>query len=101
MYMRVALFDRDGLHVDAVARDDGDIVIEGQDLSGPGEYEYFLTVHRDQVSKLVAALGGSPGQDALELLQEQGDQIVKHGERTWLQEHGVASDVWTRYDPES
>ncbi len=98
--MRAVLYDRAGLRVDVVARGDGDIVIEGQDLSGASEYEYVITVRRDQVPKLVAALGGSPGQDVLALLRAQGEEIVKHGERTWLQEHGVAFELWTWFDPE-
>ncbi|MDO8119726.1 hypothetical protein Q6346_00190 [Isoptericola sp. b490] len=99
MEKRVVLYDHGNLHVDAVERSDGTIVIEGQDLSGDGEYEYFLTVFGDQIPSLVVALGGKPGQDVLALLEQHGERIVRHGERRWLVEHHVMADLWTWGSP--
>ena len=64
-------------HLRAQLRADGSRQIEGHDLSsgvesawgaGNTEYEWWWTVHSDDVPAAVAALGGDPGDDALRLL---------------------------------
>jgi hypothetical protein len=70
---------RDRRALDAEVRDDGSLVIRGQDL-GPGassmsgddeEYEWAYTFAAQDVPKLVAALGGTPDQPTIELLQQR------------------------------
>ena len=55
----------------------GDIHIDGQDLgpatsvvSADGEYEWFQTVSAQHVPAVVALLGGQPGDDVLDVLQD-------------------------------
>lgn len=64
-------------HLSARLTDEGDLLIEGQDLGpgveecfGPGltEYEWVHTVHAEHIPLLVAALGGEPGEPVLPLL---------------------------------
>jgi len=97
---RRRLWSRDGLHVDAVLTDDGDLVFEGQDLNGwlgSEEYEYWVTAPAALVPQVVAALGGSPGHDVLDLLASHADEVVMRGESTWLRSLGIEPDVstWT------
>ncbi|MDO8108341.1 hypothetical protein Q6348_14175 [Isoptericola sp. b441] len=73
--MRVSPFDDGALHVDVVIRSDGAIILEGQDLSGAGDCEYFVTVTADQVPGLVAGLGGSPDQRIVDLLTDRAEEI--------------------------
>jgi hypothetical protein len=40
-------------------------------VSDDGEYEYFNTISEADVSELTIQLGGSPGQDILDLLESQ------------------------------
>lgn len=84
----VVLRDRDGLYVSASLRGDGALEISGQDLRH-GEYEYFLTVGAEQVPNVIAALGGEQGDDLLGLLEKHGDEIVRRGEKSWLEAAGV------------
>ena len=96
----VTLWDRDGLWVRAVLRDDGALVLKGEDArgvdgSGDTEYEYSFTVPATHVPKVVAALGGRPGDDPLTLLERHGEQIVRRGERAWLRSFRVRAEFWT------
>ncbi|MFF0547026.1 hypothetical protein ACWEVD_27815 [Nocardia thailandica] len=93
----VPLWNRDRLYVHAVRRAGGDVVIDGQDLRGGSEYEYALTVPAGQVPLIVAALGGEPGADVLDLLSAHGEDIVLRGEKTWLESIGVAPGFWCHY----
>ncbi len=56
--------------------DDGNLHIDGQDLgprtalvSDDDEYEWFETIRAEDVPKVVALLGGSTGDDVLDLLE--------------------------------
>ena len=98
----MTLWARDGLTVAASLADDGALVISGQDLraesffgSGNAEYEYALTVDADGVRRIVAALGGQAGDDVLELLRANGDNLVTTGEMTWLREIGIEPKFWS------
>jgi hypothetical protein len=69
---------RDRRALDAEIRDDGALVIRGQDLgpgtssmSDGGEYEWADTFAAHDVPKLVAALGGTSDQPIVELLQQR------------------------------
>jgi hypothetical protein len=98
----VTLWARDGLTVAATMADDGALVISGQDLraesffgSGSAEYEYALTVDADGVRRIIAALGGQAGDDVLELLRANGDNLVTTGEMTWLRAIGIEPKFWS------
>ena len=59
-------------HLDAA----GDLHIDGQDLgpataivSGDGEYEWFQTIPRASLDRLLVALGADPGDDVLDVLE--------------------------------
>ncbi len=93
------LWSRNRLSVDAVLTESGDLVFEGQDLNGwlgSEEYEYWVTAPAALVPRVVAALGGSPGDDVLELLVAHADEIVMRGESTWLRSLGIDPDVDVR-----
>jgi hypothetical protein len=90
------------LTVSATLAEDGALVIQGQDLraesffgSGNGEYEYALTVDAGGVRRIVAALGGQSGDDILELLRANGDNLVTTGEMTWLRAIGIEPKFWS------
>jgi hypothetical protein len=74
---------------------DGRVVIEGQDLRGEDELEYFFTIAPVTVPRLVGALGGAAGDDPLALLLERGESIVLEGEMHWLQAHDIAFELHT------
>lgn len=98
MPTRRRLWSRDKLYVDAVVTDEGDLVFEGQDLNGwlgYAEYEYWVTAPADLVPQVVSALGGSPGDDVLELLADHADEVVMRGESTWLRSLGVEPAIDT------
>ena len=67
--------DGNSYFLNASLRQDGSLKISGQDL-GPtigidGEYEYWYTIKAENVPALVAALGGTPGQDILDFLVQR------------------------------
>jgi hypothetical protein len=94
----VTLWDAGTLRVTAEAQADGSVLISGQDFGHPlcEEYEYWITVRPADVPALVAALGGASGDDALELLDQQGEEIVRAGEKTWLEDRGVVPEFFNR-----
>lgn len=69
--------------LDATLEHDGRVVFAGQNLgpaaSGDGEDEYWYTVAPEDVPSLVAALGGEPGDDPIDLLAERwsGDAVER------------------------
>ena len=92
------LWSRDGLFVDAVLTESGDLVFEGQDLNGwlgSEEYEYWVTAPAALVPRVVEAVGGSPGDDVLALLADHADEIVLRGESTWLRSLGIEPAIDT------
>lgn len=95
----VVLRDEGGLRVWATLHGEGSVSIEGQDLSGVfswSEYEYAMTIAPSDVPRLVEALGGSEGDDVLDLLyQRRGDL---RSEKSWLEEHEVPHDFWNRIE---
>jgi hypothetical protein len=95
---RRQLWQRDRLYVVAVLEEDGDLVFEGQDLNGwlgSAEYEYWVRCPAADVPRVVAALGGAPGDDVLTLLVEHADELVMRGESTWLRSIGITPDIDT------
>ena len=101
-----ALRDAGGTRsLEAARREDGGIVIEGQDL-GPGvegafgagltEYEWVWAIEPDAVPAVVEALGGHKGDDALALLRSWS---VDHGGAdpgSHLKDAGVPIGFWNR-----
>jgi hypothetical protein len=86
------------LHVRASFSKTGDFVIEGQHLGagahiGRQDYEYYVTVRVASLPALAAALGCEVD-GILAAWNEQSAVIVNRGERRWLAEHDVPSDVW-------
>ncbi|WP_142392578.1 hypothetical protein [Mycobacterium sp. 3519A] len=70
--------DGSWLNLDATLGDDGSLHINGQDfgpvtrmISSDGEYEYFYTIAAANVPALVAALGGEPGTDVIDMLAQR------------------------------
>lgn len=72
----------------------GDLLIEGQDLTGD-EYEWVHTIAPVDIETVVSALGGRTGDDVLPLLEAGGEQIWREGEGTWLKRLGVPADFWS------
>lgn len=100
----ITMWDAGTLRVTAEVKADGSVVISGQDFGHPlcEEYEYWITVPPGSVPGLVAALGGVVGDDVLELLDLQGDEIVCAGEKSWLEERGIVPEFFNRMgDPRS
>jgi hypothetical protein len=94
-----------GLHVEAQWKADGAFVISGHHLGeslvplmGKNEYEYAITVPVDQLGAFASALGvdeaaGAAVIDAAWAKQES--EIVRHGEKRWLTEHGIEHEFWS------
>ena len=98
MVPRRRIWSKNRLYVDAVLTDGGDLVFEGQDLNGwlgYAEYEYWVNAPASLVPRVVAALGGEPGEDVLGLLAAHADEVVTRGESTWLRSIGIEPDVDT------
>ena len=86
-------------------RQDGRIVIEGQDL-GPGveriwgdgndEYEWVWVIEPDAVPAMVAALGGVTGDDPARLLKVWYDEHGDMDPGIRLREAGVPVEFWSR-----
>ena len=88
----------------ARVREDGALIIEGQDLGdgveavfgdGIREYEWVTEVSAEDVPKLIAALGGSPGDDILDVIRSTcvAEPILL--ERT-LPAAGITPRRWNR-----
>lgn len=102
MRRSVTLFDehrQDGssLHLSAVLKPDGKLLIEGHDMgpvtapiSPDGEYEYFYAIRAMDVPTLVVALGGTPDGDILALLEERWVGENSYGLEKAIRECGVA-----------
>jgi hypothetical protein len=98
--------DADGVRrLDVILRDDGSLVIDGQDLGrgvesfwgeGLTEYEWTRTIEKEHVPQLVAALGGGPGADVLALIEESfaGDKAA--GLEQLLEQAAIPFKSWSR-----
>lgn len=96
----VSLWGRHNLYVDARLAPDGTLTLLGQDLNPANpwgaEYEYALTVRPADLPRVVAALGGSDGDDVLALLQANAELVVGRGEQRFLREAGIEPAFWSR-----
>ena len=98
--------DADGVRYLAVHRkEDGGIVIEGQDLGigvertfgkGLTEYEWSWSISPDAVPALVAALGGVEDEDPLQLLTDWFEVHGKTDPGIHLRDAGVPVAFWSR-----
>ncbi len=73
--LRAEVNGADERYLDAYVGKRGDLVLEGQDLgpltaivSDDGEYEWFRYVKAEHIPALIAALGGAPDEDILDVL---------------------------------
>lgn len=69
--------------------DAGELVFTGFDREYLDGYEYWVAVAPGQFDKLRAALGAGQGGDVIDLVCTHADEIMKLGERTWLDHHGI------------
>jgi hypothetical protein len=91
--------------LEARRREDGGIVIEGQDL-GPGvesafgagltEYEWAWAIEPHAVPATIEALGGHEGDDALRLLAAWSGEHGGEDPGSHLREAGVPIGFWSR-----
>ena len=95
----------DSRYLGAKLNEDGDLIIEGQDLgptveafwdAGNTEYEWAIVVHAANIPLFVAALGGAPGVDVLPLLASRFADDERYGSKTFLDEHDVPTEFWSR-----
>ncbi|BFU45644.1 hypothetical protein [Krasilnikovia sp. MM14-A1004] len=98
---RVLLWSTSVLTIAASLKRDGGLVFEGQDLNpdnpwGGREYEYAVTVQPADLPRLVAALGGTEGDDVLALLEANAERVVMTGENNWLRGVGIEPGFWSR-----
>ena len=70
--------EKDWRNLWAFTDDEGNLHIDGQDLgpgtdpvSPDGEYEWFETIQAVDIPRLIELLGGEPGSDPLDILQER------------------------------
>ena len=87
-----------GAYVDGA----GDLHVDGQDLgpgtamvSSDGEYEWFETVAASDVPRLVALLGGQPGDDVLVLLERDWTGSRSYDFERLLRESGIPVNLFT------
>lgn len=76
--LRAERHDADSRYLWAWVDTDGRLIIEGQDLgpgtalaSSDGEYEWVQKIAAADVPRLVELLGGAPGTDVLDLLEDR------------------------------
>jgi hypothetical protein len=105
MSARVVLQDEDSHGLDARITDDGDLVIEGQDLgavvegfwgSGLEEYEWTITIRAAHIPQFIAALSGADGDDILALLAARYSEDRRCATTSFLKEHSIPFDFWNR-----
>jgi hypothetical protein len=80
----------------------GALHVDGQDLgpgtamvSSDGEYEWFTTVAAYDVPRLIALLGGQPGDDVLELLERDWTGSRSYDFERLLRESGIPVNLFT------
>jgi hypothetical protein len=91
--------DGSSLSIDARLERDGTLRIIGHDLgpvaeaiSPDGEYEWFYTIAAQDVPVLVIALGGQPGTDVIELLEQRWSGDAAYSLGAAIRSSGVSSN---------
>ena len=67
----------------------GELVFTGQDRAYLDGYEYRVAVPPHQFDKVRAALGAGPDTDVVDLVCTHVDDVMRLGERSWLDHHGI------------
>ena len=87
-----------GAYVDGA----GALHIDGQDLgpgtamvSSDGEYEWFMTIAPTDVERLVTLLGGQPGDDVLDLLEQGWTGSRSYDFERLLRQSGIPVNLFT------
>jgi hypothetical protein len=100
--LRAEVDGDDSRFLDAFVDDDGVLHIDGQDLgpataivSSDGEYEWSRTIAAADVPRLVAELGGQPGEDVLDLLQRNWSGSRSYDLEKLLRETAIPVSLWT------
>ena len=77
---KVRLRSEQGSSLTATLRQDGSLSVFGHDF-GAGEYEYWYTIKAEHMPAMVLPLGGTPGDDILDVLKEHwlGDAALGLG----------------------
>jgi hypothetical protein len=100
--LRAEVDGKDKRFLDAWVGDDGALHIVGQDLgpataivSSDGEYEWARTVAPADVPRLVAELGGQPGQDILDVLERNWTGPRSYDLEKLLRDTTIPVTLWT------
>ena len=80
----------------AYVDENGDLHIDGQDLgpatslvSADGEYEWFQTISAQHVPAVIAVLGGQPGDDVLDVLEDGYSGLQSYDLEALLRESDI------------
>jgi hypothetical protein len=92
------------LHSWVETDDGGNFTLSGSDLAprdewgDVSEYEWDTTVRSTDVPALVELLGGSPGQDVLDIIERDWVQLEGAGIERLIRESGIKyqTQVWRR-----
>jgi hypothetical protein len=85
----------DRLSVTVGFTEDGSLRFSGYDLNGNNDYEYFITVAAADVPTVLAALPGSPEDDAIARLVANAEMVMSVGEKTWIESLGIKPEFWS------
>lgn len=92
-------------HLQARVSENGDLIIEGQDLghcveqfwgTGYTEYEWEITVRAVHIPKLIVALGGKDGDNVLLLLAARYKDDNRYADKGFFEEQSVPIEFWSR-----
>ena len=95
-----------GRSIEYVRAADGEVRIEGQDLGAPveaimgagiREYEWTWVIAKADVDTAVAALGGTPGDDVLALLDAWATANGVRDPGQYLTDAGMPMEFWSRF----
>lgn len=91
----------DTRHLWAYLDEEGNLHIDGQDLgpatapvSDDGEYEWFRTVSREDVPKLLSLLGEPADADLLEVLKQRWAGAKSYELEKLLRESGIKAELF-------
>jgi hypothetical protein len=95
--------EQNSRHLWASITEDGDLMIQGQDLGlavegfwGLSEYEWSIIVRSPDIRRLIAALGGKDGDNVLSLLAARCSESEEYASKSFLDENGVPAEFWSR-----
>ncbi len=97
--------EKDTWSLCATVEENGDLIIEGQDLgpsverfwgAGLTEYEWDIKVRAAHIPELIAALGGKEGDDVLSLLAARYNEDDRYASRNFLEQRRVPFEFSNR-----